>query len=80
MNSNLMAENRLIKEKIEEAEDEIFNFQEKLRTNAIDNNSKERQEFRELKSLNRNLAERIEFLQRRERELSQAIQQQNHKK
>jgi kinesin family protein 12 len=64
MNSNLMAENKLIKEKIEEAEDDIFNIQEKLRMSSVEN-TKERQEFRELKSLNRNLAERIEFLQRR---------------
>lgn len=64
MNSNLMAENKLIKEKIEETEDDIFNIQEKLRMSSVEN-TKERQEFRELKSLNRNLAERIEFLQRR---------------
>lgn len=45
MNSNLMAENKLIKEKIEEAEDSIFEIQEKIRMESMEN-TKERQEYR----------------------------------
>jgi hypothetical protein len=64
MNSNLMAENKMIRERIEQAEDEVFEMQEALRKGSSET-TKEEMEIKELKSINKNLAERIEFLQRR---------------
>jgi hypothetical protein len=64
MNSNLMAENKMIRERIEQAEDEVFEMQETLRKGSSET-TKEEMEIKELKSINKNLAERIEFLQRR---------------
>lgn len=59
-----MAENKMIRERIEQAEDEVFEMQETLRKGSSET-TKEEMEIKELKSINKNLAERIEFLQRR---------------
>lgn len=59
-----MAENKMIRERIEQAEDEVFEMQEALRKGSSET-TKEEMEIKELKSINKNLAERIEFLQRR---------------
>ena len=73
MNCNLIAENKMIKNKITEIEDEIF----ELKSNVQDKKMKEEKgysfEEKEIKVMNRNLKERLEFLRKREMELMALI-------
>lgn len=65
INCNLLAENKLIRNKINQLEDEIFEMK------SFPNNTPAPQNYqeKEVKVLNKNLKDRLEFLRKREMEL-----------
>ena len=63
MNSNLTGENKMLRDRITELEDEIYEMKENNMKKGVKNMMS--YEEKEIKVNNRNLRERLEFLQRR---------------
>lgn len=70
INCNLLAENKMIKAKIAQIEDEIFDMRSGQLASTTSNDN---YQDKEVKVLNRNLKDRLEFLKKREMELMALI-------
>ena len=66
INCNLLAENKMIKNKIADIEDEIFEIKS---SRNIHPSPSENYQDKETRVLNKNLKDRLEFLKKRELEL-----------
>ena len=74
MNNNIVSENKSLRDRISGLEEDMFEIQEQLKREAAKGkNVEEEMGLRQAKAENRNLIERVEFLQRRERELEEAL-------
>lgn len=65
MNSNLVAENKMIKDKISELQDEIFDLKETNMKKNIKQSMAMSMEEKEMRVTNKNLKDRFEFLKNR---------------
>lgn len=74
MNDNMVSENRVLRERIGAVEEEMFEMQDAMRRQAEKTHTKEEEMgIKRMKASNRNLMERVEFLQKREKELMDAL-------
>lgn len=65
MNSNLVAQNKMIKDKISEIQDDIFEMKENSMRKGLKNSLT--YEEKEIKVTNKNLRDRLQFLKKREK-------------
>lgn len=73
MNSNLVAENKMIRGKITELEDEIFDLKEAHMKKNLKQTMAMSMEQKQIRVMNKNLKDRFDFLKNREVELVSMI-------